>query len=161
MNWLKQLTASEQRLIKFGLPVALLALFWAYVFIPIGQSIKLKKKQQNTLYQQLNDMKQSEGLLHSSSVLSKQQQRDLSQPFISWIDSQLLTQQLSQYVTRSEPKDNQTLILTFESVEFDKLIAWIEPLVENYNVKISEADISIVDRSKGLCHARITLEQQQ
>jgi len=159
MKWFSQLSASEQRLIKLGLPLVLLAVFWAFVYQPISRALIAKKKHQTTLYQQWNDMKKSENILQSSVAQSKKNQRDLSQPFIAWIDEQLLKQQLSQFVTRAEPKDNKTLILSFESVEFDKLIAWIEPLVENYNVTIPEADISLVDRSSGLCHARITLEQ--
>jgi type II secretory pathway component PulM len=77
------------------------------------------------------------------------------------MDEHFATPQVSQCVTRSEPTDSQTLIVTFESIVFDDLVVWLEQLELKYQVYISEVDVNLIDRSNGLCNARITLEENK
>ncbi|MFK8012883.1 MAG: type II secretion system protein GspM [Marinicellaceae bacterium] len=160
MQWYKQLTENERKLIVYGSILISLVLFWVGIYQPINNSIKEKSVQKLTLQQQLKEMQSSEQLLTQQNINKSNFQRDINQPFIAWIDSKLLENNLSEFVTRVEPKDNQTLILTFDSVVFDDLISWLQPLQENFNVNISEADIALLDRTNGLCNARITLEEK-
>jgi general secretion pathway protein M len=159
MKWYKELSENERKLILYGAIIICVAIFWVFVYKPINESIRIKSNQRQTLQQQLDQMQSSEELLKQQSLIQNKNQRDANLPFISWIDNQLLSNKLSQFVTRSEPKDNQTLILTFESVVFDELISWLQPLEQNFNITVSEADINLIDRSNGLCNARITLEE--
>lgn len=160
MKWFNELSNNEKKLIKYGTVAISIALLWVFVYQPINESIRQKTKQKLTLQQQFKQMQSSEDLFKKQIIDDSKNQRDLNQPFIAWIDSKLLENKLSQFVTRSEPKDNKTLILTFESVVFDDLISWLQPLEQNFNIAISEADIAITDRSNGLCNARITLEEK-
>jgi len=161
MHWYDNLTLNEKKLIKGGVLILLPVLFWSFIYLPINKSIEVKKRQKSQLTGQFEEMFSSKELLKKQSANSVEFYRDLNKPFITWIDEQLAKNQLSQYVTRSEPKDNKTLILTFESVVFDELIAWLEPLELKYQVKISEVDVNIIDRNNGLCNARITLEENK
>ncbi|VAW34674.1 hypothetical protein MNBD_GAMMA01-956 [hydrothermal vent metagenome] len=161
MVWFERLSASEKTLIKYGAIIVGLAICWVFIYQPINKSIKVKQKQKIQLQNQYTQMQESQDLFAKQASNASKFHRDSNKPFISWVDEQLLKNQLAQFVTRSEPKDNQTLILTFESIVFDELIQWLELLELNYNVKISEADISLLDRSNGLCNARITLEENK
>ncbi len=161
MQWFNRLTAQEQRLIKIGSIIIVVALSWAFVYKPVIKAIDTKKGQKNYLQQQYKQMQSSK-----STFLQKQKnavnfRRDANKPFISWIDEQLATKKLTQFVTRSEPKDSQTVTITFESINFDELANWLQPLELNFGVHISEADINLIDRSNGLCNARITLAENQ
>lgn len=161
MKWFNRLTAQELKLIKVGAVVIFLALSWAFVYKPVTKSIEEKIRQKNYLQQQYSQMQSSK-----STFLQKQKnavnfRRDANKPFITWIDEQLASRSLTQFVTRSEPKDSQTVTINFESINFDDLASWLQPLELNYGVHISEADINLTDRSNGLCNARITLEENQ
>lgn len=160
MNWYKQLTKNERTLILYGVSVIFLALFWTVVYQPIKSAIRAKTVLQSTLQQQLKQMQASVEVIKQQANNVTQLNRDLNQPFIAWIDGKLLANNLSQFVTRSEPKDAQTLILTFESVIFDDLIAWLQPLEQNNNITIAEADMTLIDRNSGLCNARVTLQER-
>ncbi len=160
MKWYKELSNNERNLIFYGAILISVALFWVFVYKPINTSIRVKSDQKLSLQQQLIQMQSSKALFAKQNISDSKYRRDLNQPFIAWIDSKLLENKLSQFVTRSEPKDSKTLILTFESVVFDDLISWLQPLEQNYNITISEADIALTDRSNGLCNARITLEEK-
>jgi general secretion pathway protein M len=161
MDWYNKLTSSEKKLINYGALIVLLALFWALVYQPVTQAIVQKSKRLNNLQEQYQQMQSSQEILKEQKINASKFHRDLNKTFISWIDEQLEKKQLTQFVTRSEPKDNQTLIVSFESVAFDDLVQWLEPLELNFNVKISEVDVHLIDRSNGLCNARITLEENK
>ena len=161
MQWFNSLSSQEKKLIKIGSIIVTIAISWVVIYQPITQSIALKSKQKYELQDQYKQMQSSRELLEKQKVNAVNFHRDLNKPFISWIDEQLAKKQLTQFVTRSEPKDNQTVILTFESIVFDELAKWLQPLEVNYNVKISEVDIHLTDRSNGLCNARITLEENK
>jgi general secretion pathway protein M len=161
MKWIKQLTKKEQKLLKYGGLIIIVSLFWALVYKPLTISLEQKQKRLVTLSVQYKDMQNSKHLLVQQQQKATKFHRDLNKPFISWIDEQLEKNTLSNSVTRSEPKDNQTLILTFESVIFDNLASWLQELEQNYAINISEADINLTDRSNGLCNARITLEEKK
>lgn len=160
-NLFSQLSPQENRLVKFGLIIITMAVLWAFVYQPVTRSIVVKIKQKHELQKQFKHMQSSRTLLEKQKNNAITFHRDVNKPFISWIDEQLEKKQLTQFVTRSEPKDNQTLILTFEAIVFDELVKWLEPLELNFNVIISEVDINLIDRSNGLCNARITLEENK
>jgi len=161
MNWMNQLSKNELKLIKYGGLIVFIVLFWTFVYKPLTASLKQKNKRLELLSVQYKDMQASKYLLAQQQQKATKFHRDLNKPFISWIDEQLEKNTLSNFVTRLEPKDNQTLILTFESVTFDDLALWLQNLEQNYQISIAEADINLTDRSNGLCNARITLEEKQ
>jgi len=161
MQWFNSLSSQEKKLIKSGSIIVAIAISWVLIYQPIIQSIELKRKQKYELQEQYKQMQSSRKMLEKQKINVVNFHRDLNKPFISWIDEQLAKKQLTQFVTRSEPKDSQTVILTFESIVFDELAKWLQPLEVNYNVKISEVDIHLTDRSNGLCNARITLEENK
>jgi type II secretory pathway component PulM len=160
MNWIKQLSVSERKLLKIGAWSIIVAICWAFIYQPLNKSLHTKQIKKLELNQQYQQMLKLKDVITNQKSSNTSMQIDLNKPFITWVDEQLEKQQLSQYVTRSEPKDNHTLILTFESIVFDKLIQWLEPLESSYGVIISEVDINLLNRSTGLCNARLTLEQR-
>ncbi len=159
MKWFNKLSSQEQRLIKVGLVVLVPVILWKFIYLPITQSYQTKQRQLIDLTEQYKEMESSKDSLKVQESISRKFHRDLNKPFIAWIDEQLTKNGLAQFVVRSEPKDNQTLIVTFENVVFDKLVEWLEPLELNYSIKISEVDINLTDKDNGLCNARITLEE--
>jgi general secretion pathway protein M len=161
MQWFNQLSPNEKKLLKLGMLVIIPVVLWRFVYLPINQSIEVQTRQLSVISTQYDEMRNSQDLIKKQQTNSTEFYRDLNKPFITWIDEQLAKKQLSQFVTRSEPKDNQTLIITFESIVFDNLVAWLEQLELKYQVKISEVDVNLIDRSSGLCHARITLEENK
>ncbi len=161
MKWFEKLTSQEQKLIKVGLIILLPVIMWKFIYLPITQSYQTKQSQLVTLVNQYKEMQLSKsalkGALKVQEATNKNFHRNINKPFVAWIDEQLTKNGLAQFVVRSEPKDNQTLILTFESVVFDELVTWLAPLEQNYSIKISEVDINLTDIDNGLCNARITL----
>lgn len=161
MKWFDKLTSQEQNLIKVGFIILLPVVIWKFVYQPITETYQAKIIQKQTLENHYQEMLSSRELLKQQQIDTVKFHRDNNQPFISWIDEQLIKNQLSQFVVRSEPKDNQTLILTFESVVFDELVGWLEPLENNFGIKISEVDVNLTNRDSGLCNARITIKDNK
>ncbi len=164
MNWIKNLTKSEKQLMGYGAVILICVFSWILIYKPIIKKTLNQETTLNTLHQQLKEMQSSQSLLISQANNSFTNginiTRDINKPFITWIDEELVKNNLAIYVSRSEPKDNNTLILTFERVVFDDLIKWLQPLENNNQVRITEADINVIDRSNGLSFARITLEEK-
>lgn len=157
MKWFEKLTSQEQKLIKVGLIILLPVIMWKFIYSPITRSHQTKQSQLVSLFSQYKEMQSSKSALKVQEATNKNFHRDLNKPFVAWIDEQLTKNGLAGFVVRSEPKDNQTLILTFESVVFDELVTWLAPLEQSYSIKISEVDINLTDKDNGLCNARITL----
>ena len=61
-------------------------------------------------------------------------------------------------ISKMQPKDN-TLRLTIESVEFNKLIPWIESLVEQSGLTISAIDINRDDEPGMVTVSRLVVEK--
>ena len=160
MKFLDKLSNSEKRLLKYGSIIVAVTLAWVLVYQPLTKKINQNQQKVQNLQAQYQKMQTSTNLLKRQFNKVNNYARDPNKPFISWIDSQLVKHKLNQYVTRSEPKDNKTLILSFENVNFDDLIAWLEPLEQHYAITISEADVNVTDRENGLCNARITLQEK-
>lgn len=160
MKWFQKLTSQEQSLIKFGLLIVIPVMIWKLVYLPIVETYQSKVLYKGLLNSQYQTMLASREQLSNQMATQQNYHRDNNKLFIAWIDEQLTKNSLSQYVVRSEPKDSKTLILTFENVAFDDLIQWLEPLEENFSIKISEVDVNITDKLNGLCSARITLEDK-
>ncbi len=157
MKWLDKLSESERKLLKFGSLFVSIVILWAFVYKPITASIESNKSKKINLIGQLEEMNSVADKITKKNNKNLTITRKSNQPFISWIDDQLAQKKLSQFVTRSEPKDNQTLILLFERIAFDDFVQWLEPLVSQFNIIVSEADVNIVDRENGICNIRITL----
>ncbi len=159
MTGFNKMSNSEKKLLNYGIIIVAIALSWVFVYQPISKSIKVKQAQKYELVEQLQIMLDSQQLLKQQANKTKKFKRPNNKPFISWVDDQLDKQQLAQYVTRSEPKDSKTLILTFENVVFDQLAKWLQNLEQNYAISIPEADINLIDIDNGLCNVRLTLEE--
>lgn len=159
MKWFNSLTAQEKKLIKLGVIILVPVMLWKFIYWPITHTYESKQAQLINLHKQYKEMESFKTLFKVQEKLGKKFHRDLNQPFIAWIDEQLTKNDLVQFVVRSEPKDNQTLILSFENVMFDELVIWLESLENNYSIKISEVDINLTDKDNGLCNVRITLEE--
>ena len=160
MKFLDKLSNSEKRLLKYGSIIVAITFAWVLVYQPLTKKISQNQQKAQNLQAQYKKMQASTNLLKRQFNKVNNYARDPNKPFISWIDAQLAKYKLNQYVTRSEPKDNKTLILSFENVNFDDLITWLEPLEQHYAITISEADVNVTDRENGLCNARITLQEK-
>lgn len=159
MDWYNKLTPSERKLLNYGGLIVALVMLWLFVYQPVTKSKHTKQQQVIRLTKQYKEMQASESLLKIQKIKDAKFIRANNKPFISWIDDQLEKMKLSDFVTRSEPKDSHTLILSFENVVFDNLATWLQNLEQNYHIKITEADINLTDRSSGLCNARLTLQE--
>jgi len=159
MKLIDKLSFSEKRLLKYGSILVVVVLVWVLIYKPITGKIIHNQQKVQKLQAQYKQMKDSTKMLKKQFNKVNNFSRNPNKPFISWIDAQLAKNNLSQYVTRAEPKDNNTLIISFENIVFDELVAWLETLEKNYSISINEADISGIDRDNGLCNARLTLEE--
>lgn len=155
-NYLSKLSEREKKLLIYGVTLIVIAMAWVFIYKPLTNTISQKESLLNTLKLQLREMKVSASQLKQMKSVKLIKRND-NITFISWIDNQLVKSQLSEFVSRSEPKDNQTLILTFENVVFDQLIDWLQTLSKDYSINISEADINLIDKTNGICNVRITL----
>lgn len=155
----KNLTSREKKLGIIAFVIIFSVIAWLLVYKPIIKKLEQKEIQLLNLINQYDEMRSKE---NEFSKINKNNNidRDTNTPFIAWIDNQLETNGLSQFLTRSEPENNKKIIMTFEGIGFDEFISWAQNIVSVSNIKIEELDVTSIDTENGLVNIRTTLEEK-
>ena len=156
-QWYQQLNARERLLLHWGAVAVCIAVLWVFVYQPVTNSLDKNSKRLSELQQQLELMEQL-----STGVGSRTQSRVVSplssgMTFSSWLDRQLESRELMQFVRRAEPVDAQTSTLWMQNAPFDGTMDWLQDVQEQFSVEIEQLDVVATDRTNGLATIRLTL----
>lgn len=155
-QWFKSLTESEQRLLLFGTILVFIALFWVVVYQPIIKKIDAQAMTKNRLESQLAQMNS-----WSQQTISNQENNRSVIPqnmtFSSWLDQQLQTVNLQQFVSRTEPIDENSLSVWLQGASFNLVIDWLQDISNRFDVQVDQIDINVVDSDLGLTDIRMRL----
>ncbi len=152
MVWFSGLSVREQRLAKFGAVLVALAIFYAFVYLPVERSIQQKVNSLNLLKEQLRMMEATEpdDQLFTSKL-------SIDSSFSVWLDQQMVALKIENLITRAEPIDDQTMTLWLQNAPFDTMIDWLVEVEQKYAVATKQLDVVLKDRASGLCDIRVTL----
>lgn len=155
-NWLQNLSAREQRLLKVGVTLVVLALLWVLVYLPTNRYLSSQADIKQRLEQQLQQM---QGMVQSSgrSVAKTLTPIPANMTFSSWLDQQLSLVNLQDMVNRTEPIDANTISVWLQGAPFDQVIDWLQLMADKHGVLVDQIDVNVVDRSLGLTNIRMRL----
>lgn len=153
-NWFLGLSIREQSLVKYGAGTLMFGLLLAFVYLPVTRSLSAKYVRVSNVSLQVSQMKQqlnsAQGLKVSGSVPT-----DVT--FSSWLDSEMVSMNLQNLVTRAEPVDENTMTLWLQNAPFDVVADWLALIENSFGVSAMQVDVVAKDRATGLCDLRMTL----
>ncbi|WP_154222180.1 type II secretion system protein GspM [Marinicella rhabdoformis] len=153
-KWFLNLSDREQQLAKSGIVFLILALFLAFVYLPVNRSLASKHMRLQSLNQQLVQMEQS---LATKQGVQTQGSVPNDVTFSAWLDQQMVRLSLQTLVTRAEPVDENTMTLWLQNAPFDKVVDWLTNIESAFGVSVIQVDVVAKDKANGLCDIRMTL----
>ena len=152
ISYWRSLKEQEQQLVVVAGVIFVIFILVMGVFRPLNAAIE--KAEQDTIKQQelLAWVDESIVKLKASGSARVANDRSLSQIVNSTRNRYQIT------ISKMQPNDN-SLRLTIDSVEFNKLVEWLDELVNSQGVLIENLDISKDDKSGFVRVSRLVLEK--
>lgn len=152
VNYWRSLKEQEQQLVMIGGAVFVIFVLVMGIFRPLNNAIE-KAEQDNIKQQELLAwVDESIIKLKASGSARVTNDRSLSQIVNSTRNRYQIT------ISKMQPNDN-SLRLTIDSVEFNKLVEWLDELVNSQGVLIENLDLSKDDKSGFVRVSRLVLEK--
>jgi general secretion pathway protein M len=152
VNYWRSLKEQEQQLVMIAGAVFVIFVLVMGIFRPLNNAIE-KAEQDNIKQQELLAwVDESIIKLKASGSARVTNDRSLSQIVNSTRSRYQIT------ISKMQPNDN-SLRLTIDSVEFNKLVEWLDELVNSQGVLIENLDLSKDDKSGFVRVSRLVLEK--
>ncbi|WP_223789798.1 type II secretion system protein GspM [Marinicella meishanensis] len=155
-NWWFNLTDNERRLLRIGVVLIAMALFWVAVYQPVTRYIAQQAETKQRLTGQLQQMQRMVASM-GTQARTQVQPIPVGMTLSSWVDGQLRLLNLQDKVNRTEPIDANSLTVWFQGVSFDQVIDWVHQLAHDHGVAVDLMDVNVVDASLGLTNIRMRL----
>lgn len=151
MKALERFSEREQKMLKWGVMLVVVALLWAFVYLPSGRNLEAKQQRTHMLQMQLEQMKSSQPTGVTRQALP------IDTGFSAWVDQQMVGLTLQNAITRAEPQGDSQMTLWLQNVPFDVVIDWLHRIEGQYAVSSQQLDVVLKDKAAGLCDMRMTL----
>jgi len=155
------LAARERHVLTGGAAVVALLLVWAYVWHPISlareQLAQRVAADRASLAWMRGAQREVSGLSASGARASADRQ---GKSLLALADLSARGAGLATARMRVEPSGARSVRVSFEGVNFDGLVGWIEGLARDYGVQATDMSTDRVE-GLGLVNARVTLEDGQ
>jgi len=152
LEYWQSLKEQEQKLLLIAGGIFVIFIFMMGIWRPLNNAIDTSTKELN---------KQQDLSLWMQSSIAKIKQADPKASMSSGSLSQVVNNTRNKYqivISKMQPKDN-TLRLTIESVEFNKLVDWLTLLVEKHQITIEKIDMSKDDNTGYVKVSQLILEK--
>ncbi|MBU2971245.1 type II secretion system protein M [Pseudoalteromonas sp. C2R02] len=152
LEYWQSLKEQEQKLLMIAGGIFVLFVFVMGIWRPLNNAIEASSKELK---------KQQDLSVWMRSSIAKIKQANPKASMSSGSLSQVVNSTRNKYqisISKMQPKDN-TLRLTVESVEFNKLIDWLTLLVEKHQITIVKIDMSKDDNTGYVKVSSLVLEK--
>lgn len=145
MHWWNSLSNRERRTVSVGGIVIIGLLSYVFVWSPISTATYRLHHQifsQKNLYRWMWRANQhiqaltSAGISKNSADISKV--HDQTKVTLGSVERTLTNQGISLYVQHVQQQHTGQLVLNFHAVPFDKLMTWLQILVQQYDVSVEQ-----------------------
>ncbi|WP_372761646.1 type II secretion system protein GspM [Pseudoalteromonas sp.] len=147
----RSLKEQEQQLVLVAAVIFVIFVLVMGIFRPLNNAIERAEQAQ---------VKQQALLAWVDESIVKLKQAGNSQVASNQNISQIVNTTRGRYninISKMQPSSN-SLRLTLDSVEFNRLIAWLDELVNQYGLKVENLDLSRDDKSGYVRVSRLVLE---
>jgi len=160
-NWFASLAEREQLFVAGGAFVLLLALLYAFVWVPVDNGQKSLQASVSNWQRSLAELKplknEPSGAAGSARAASAGSQQ---QTPVVIVDQTLRARGLDRSLRRSQPTTSNGIRVEFESVAFDELVLWLGDLSAEYAMHVTSASLSTNSQAAaGRVNATLTIER--
>lgn len=156
-DWWFSRSSQDRMAITITACVVGLLLVYLFVWLPFNNKIITKRNQVESQMATLEWMEKSAKEVRSlRSRQARSNTKVSNEALLTLVDRTAKQNQLSKYIQRLKPQDNDSVQLWLEQAPFDALVQWIGLLVRQYNIDLDAISIER-DESSGMVDARLTL----
>lgn len=156
--WWQGLAPNERRLLSLGAPLALILLGWAFLWHPLAakraeltQDVENQRRELAYVRVGAGEV----GRLRAAGARSGAEREGRS--LLALADATARGAGLEASMKRVEPVGARSVRVSFDAVNFDAMVRWIEELSSNYAVEAIDLSADRAD-GIGLVNARVTLQ---
>jgi general secretion pathway protein M len=152
------LAAREQQMLGGGAVVVVLLLAWAFAWHPFALARERLAQRVTADRTALAWMRSAQGEVPGLSANGVRGSADRQgKSLLALADVSARGAGLASAHMRVEPTGARSVRVTFEGVNFDALVSWVEALARDYGVQATDLSTDRVE-GLGLVNARVTLE---
>jgi general secretion pathway protein M len=157
--WWQSQSARDRRVLGIGAVVIALLLAWSFIWYPLARAraqLEARVERERT---DLVWMRQAGGELQALRAKGARGQVDRQgKSLFALADVTARGAGLATALKRVEPTGPKSVRASFESANFDALIGWVDALMRDYGVQITDLSADRVE-GLGLVNARVVLEE--
>ena len=158
-DWFESLDARERLFVSGGGVVVLVALFYAFIWLPLDNGQKLLASDIAAWERSLAELRPLKNIPAASGSSSQQPTASRQTPVVI-VDKSLRARGLDRSLKRSQPTTSNGIRVEFENVAFDDLVLWLGDLSSQYAMQVSAGSFSAANQTEpGRINATLTLER--
>ena len=158
-EWFDSLEPRERLFVSGGGIVAVIALFYALIWLPLDKGQKTLAADVAAWERSLAELRPLKNM--PAAATGGAQSRPVSQQTpVVIVDQSLRARGLDRSLKRSQPTTSNGIRVEFENVAFDDLVLWLGDLSTQYAMQVSAGSFSAANQSEpGRINATLTLER--
>jgi general secretion pathway protein M len=150
----------ERLFVASGALLVVLALLYAFVWVPLDTGQKSMTTSVGTWQRSLTEIKQLKGVQIPASATTQSAGTTSQQAPVVIVDQTLRARGLDRSLKRSQPTTSNGIRVEFESVAFDELVLWLGDLSGQYAMHVTSGSMSSPSQAApGRVNATFTLER--
>ena len=159
-DWFESLESREQIFVGAGAVVVMLALLFAFVWVPLDKGHQALAGSVATWERSLAELRPLRGLQQAPGASRPTTPANARQTPVVIVDRTLRARGLDRSLKRSQPTTGSGIRVEFEAVAFDDLVLWLNDLSTQYAMHVASGSMSTANRAgPGRINATLTLER--
>ena len=160
MNWFESLAQRERLFVSAGGVVLLVALIYAFVWLPLDKGQQSMSASIATWERSLADIQPLSSLQLGNSINGPAAGANSPQTPVVIVDQTLRARGLDNSLKRSQPTTTNGIRIEFENIAFDDLVLWLGDLSTQFGMHVTTGSMSATSQAgPGRINATFTLER--
>ena len=160
MNWFESLAQRERLFVSVGGVVLLVALIYAFVWLPLDKGQQSMSASIATWERSLADLQPLSSLQLGNSINGPTAGANSPQTPVVIVDQTLRARGLDNSLKRSQPTTTNGIRIEFENIAFDDLVLWLGDLSVQFGMHVTTGSMSATSQAgPGRINATFTLER--
>lgn len=159
-DWFESLESREQVFVAAGAIAVVLALLYAFVWLPLDRGQQDLARSVASWERSLAELRPLKAMQQASGGSRPARSVAASQAPVVIVDQSLRARGLHESLQRSQPTTADGIRVEFEDVAFDDLVLWLGDLSRQYAMQVSSGSVSAAGSGEpGRVNATLTLER--
>lgn len=159
-DWFESLAARERLFVSVGFVVVVLAVIYAFIWLPIDRNQQRLEASVSSWERSLVELRPLKGLQLEAGSAPRPAVAGAQQTPVVIVDQTLRARGLDGALQRSQPTTGDGIRVEFEDVAFDELVLWLGDLNSQYAMQVAAGSFSATSRGgPGRVNATLTLER--